>query len=455
MCALVRSVQPLTPGEIAENVARLDALCPRKGTGAGDWLKPGSLLKDTAHPLLEWQSGVLNLPPTKLPQPKLRHESDNMSYDNMSSLGQSSVSLGHHFVGGWNETMALVRAKIRCAEPFSLLRFGDGEFYIYQNISIEDRATPTSVLSSLESIRNQANLTVDHGSTSNESTSQWFFRPAAMQGANRLSEMIREGFKVAADSLSRARNNSDPNKTVHLTYLGLPFYFCAEGYTNYLATERSTMGGGGDLDFVREYIDSIPGLKQLQPQLVYSWQFANWNYPAAVRLLHDLRRWEIPVVVVCADIVYGSNQTVPPWATTVLTVPMNGVPWLMANVAGIERAVNELAVSVDGHVFVFAAGPLSNALIPLMSVANPNNTYLDVGSALDLEIFGVKTRPFQSANNTTDWVDAGGALQDEQTCTETRWNISLSETTYVRPAPFSRSIRPTYVTPIHPAVVGL
>ena len=108
----------------------------------------------------------------------------------------------------------------------------------------------------------------------------------------------------------------------------------------------------------------------------------------------------------------------PKWIWGALTVPANGYFWLEADPSGIVASATELASSTEDTVFIFSAGPITNVLIPAMTRANNKNSYIDVGGALTMELAGKSTRYFHDS-----YVRAGGALQKDQTCTESRWNV--------------------------------
>jgi hypothetical protein len=65
--------------------------------------------------------------------------------------------------------------------------------------------------------------------------------------------------------------------------------------------------------------------------------------------------------------------------------------------------ISKLARSYTNTLFLFSAGPLSNVFIHRMYLENPNNTYIDCGSSLDLLTKGVYTRAYQY--NRNDYVD--------------------------------------------------
>ena len=120
----------------------------------------------------------------------------------------------------------------------------------------------------------------------------------------------------------------------------------------------------------------------------------------------------------------------PPWASAVLTVPFVGMDWFLANLEQIHSASIALAKSVNDHVFVLAAGPIATALVPIMTKSNPKNTYLDIGGTLDFELTGIRTREFQPKDGMQTYMQAGGAIQNAQMCTESRWTLENLTSTH-------------------------
>jgi len=81
-----------------------------------------------------------------------------------------------------------------------------------------------------------------------------------------------------------------------------------------------------------------------------------------------------------------------------------------------ERWLNyydSLACNCSGCIFLFAAGPLSSITIPRMWSINKNNTYIDVGSALDPILFGKPTRPYHITESADRKVLAQIEFQDD------------------------------------------
>jgi hypothetical protein len=205
-------------------------------------------------------------------------------------------------------------------------------------------------------------------------------------------------------------------------YLGLPFHFCAQGMLAF------SQGGGGHYDWLVEYLNRYAGvLQSVDPhRMVYSWQWGHLNYPAAIEFIREIGETG-NLILICNEKVAARRSTLPVWATTILTVPGDGLLWLQANLHQISEEATRIASALQDVVFVFSAGPLSNVLIPIMWKANPGNTYLDFGGTLDFELYGVRTRPFHPdvdrVKSTKPWNKADGSLEINQTCLQTRWSV--------------------------------
>ena len=131
------------------------------------------------------------------------------------------------------------------------------------------------------------------------------------------------------------------------------------------------------------------------------------------------------LILVCNEAVTNSREGMPAWAKMIFTVPGDGLSWILSNIERITEQAAEIARSFQDQVFVFSAGPLSNALIPVMWRSNPNNTYIDFGGTLDYSVHGIKTRPFHPERGSSEkpWLRADGSLARGQTCHQTRWAV--------------------------------
>ena len=78
-------------------------------------------------------------------------------------------------------------------------------------------------------------------------------------------------------------------------------------------------------------------------------------------------------------------------------IPHNCVEYYEQDPDRIHSLLNDFVDNAgSGQVFLVAAGALSEILVHKMFQRNPNNCYVDIGSALDLWTFGKATRPYHN-----------------------------------------------------------
>ena len=300
-----------------------------------------------------------------------------------------SVRLGSDEVGGWNETLAYFRYLWRCNIRFAVVRYGDGELAVMNG---RDYSSETDL-------------------------GNWSFKPhGAESGYLELVDLMMDGFKLAAE-------HSHGRQAHGGIFLGLPFPFCAEGFRD------MQMGGGGHYDWLMEFLARFARILHSvdSHRLVYSWQWGHFNYPSAMEFVNEMGASSGGIILICNEEVLRNRRNLPQWVKLVLMVPGDGVRWISSdkNIKLIKKQAVRVARTAQNQVFIFSAGPISNALIPLMFRINSNNTYLDFGGALDHSVYGVKTRPFHPDANSFSkpWLRADGSLVREQDCHQTRWSV--------------------------------
>lgn len=74
------------------------------------------------------------------------------------------------------------------------------------------------------------------------------------------------------------------------------------------------------------------------------------------------------------------------------------IDWYNTYKGEIVASINGIAKRHRDALFLISAGPLANIMVDKFYQANPNNSYLDVGSPLDIFTKGVVTRPYQDPN---------------------------------------------------------
>ena len=115
-------VNVVTPAELYANRIWLNSLCPiDKTTNDVQQTTKQEIL---VGQFLEWNS-VLQIPPSgEQASPRKTHQTSIVSEHEINPTKA---------IGSFSETAALMLAKIRCGDHFSLVRFGDGELFILSN----------------------------------------------------------------------------------------------------------------------------------------------------------------------------------------------------------------------------------------------------------------------------------------------------------------------------------
>jgi hypothetical protein len=86
---------------------------------------------------------------------------------------------------------------------------------------------------------------------------------------------------------------------------------------------------------------------------------------------------------------------------TILKIPIdnNCVDWYEQNKDRFISALEHVSLKYNNTLFFTSAGPLSEIIIHTLYNKNPNNTYIDIGSSLDIYTHGKVTRPYQNKNS--------------------------------------------------------
>mmetsp|Transcript_10124 Transcript_10124/g.23656 ORF Transcript_10124/g.23656 Transcript_10124/m.23656 type:complete len:701 (-) Transcript_10124:159-2261(-) len=355
-------INAFTSEEIRENTARLDAI-PRAPASIPE--RPSHQPVGTA-PFDMWAEVLTARMKVELarqpPHHPVSHEPDEAV-----------------LMMGWNESMAYLRSLARQRVPFAVTRYGPAE---------------RSVLSRKP-----------------YTTSTWSWDTQGVH-ADWFRDLLAQPFRDALGPGSRMM-------------LAMPVSFCAEAFE----ANNDRVGGGGRLEDLREYwrpeLAEELGLRAIKPhRFLYSWQFGNLNYNATLGLIQTLRDASWPIVVVCKED-HVEHAAAPAWADAVLTVAERDARNLIQELDFVLATFETLAAHVHATAFVFAIADFGTPVISAMHRANAQNVYLDVGAALDLEISGERSQDFHpTRKDPSHFVRAGGALEQEQACTETRWEVA-------------------------------
>lgn len=139
-----------------------------------------------------------------------------------------------------------------------------------------------------------------------------------------------------------------------------------------------------------QYLNEV--IKSSNKTFVNLW--INANYQRTMQFYNKLNR----DVVVMAN--HNAVRGAFPFSVKDLyTYPNNCVQYWEENRDDVINGVENVAKLYDGMLFFVSVGPLTEVLIHYMYFANPNNTYVDVGSSIDEFVHGRKTRPYMNSSS--------------------------------------------------------
>lgn len=129
--------------------------------------------------------------------------------------------------------------------------------------------------------------------------------------------------------------------------------------------------------------------------ITYANIFVNGNYEDFLSFTFNLKR----EVVVIAN--KSSNKSDYPFnVVEKYSVENDCVNWYESEKQKILLDMKALSEKYKNTLFFVSAGPLSEILIHKMYGYNPNNSYIDVGSCLDICTHKTVTRPYQEHGNS-------------------------------------------------------
>lgn len=128
--------------------------------------------------------------------------------------------------------------------------------------------------------------------------------------------------------------------------------------------------------------------------ITFSNLFINANYENFINFVNNMER-EVVLIANknCMNSDYPFN--------IIKKVPIENdcVVWYEKNKEIILKGLKILAKNYYNTLFFISAGPLSEIIIHNLYIINKNNTYVDVGSSLDIYTHGIITRPYQKKDN--------------------------------------------------------
>ena len=130
---------------------------------------------------------------------------------------------------------------------------------------------------------------------------------------------------------------------------------------------------------------------QKEQNITFADLWINGNYSLFKDFIH--KELNEDVVLIASDDGLGRNLS-PLRCKQYIPIPKDCVNFYEQNYLQIDQYLEELASSHKNTLFFVSAGPLSEVIIHKLFCKNPNNRYIDVGSAIDEIIHGKITRPY-------------------------------------------------------------
>lgn len=146
-----------------------------------------------------------------------------------------------------------------------------------------------------------------------------------------------------------------------------------------------------------------PYLRQAEGMWSYSVLFHNTNYGSFSSWLKLLARGQREVLA-GRDVILVVNEEARQrsvelaWADAIVYFPDEVVKRYEEDGDDLLAPLLEAARTQKGAIFLISGGPLAKWAVYLLYSTNPQNFYIDVGSAMDVTVKGRVTRPFHTTS---------------------------------------------------------
>jgi len=220
---------------------------------------------------------------------------------------------------------------IKCGVPFAFTRYGDGEYHLIQGMELGDNTQAKEV-------------------------DRWSWKG----GVGRLGRDMREAFAHRFTEIVYFQGFPQPNSE---------YDHILRYYVN--ATTQPT-----------QYLSSA-----------LLWIGPNWErtYNLFTNFL-TIGKSDLPIIPIINEDALGRHDILLKWCKDVIYFPDDGPNWWEKEGQRATRYYENIARAYDNVLFMVALGPVSEAVIYRMAVANPNNQYIDFGSAMEKWTKGESTR---------------------------------------------------------------
>lgn len=200
----------------------------------------------------------------------------------------------------------------------------------------------------------------------------------AWKSKTRIRMSTLEGWSTEKNTKNYEKLRDDLIRSLHIRsanfLYGFNFPSCAEG----LVIQQ--LSGGGSWKWVSRFsrLEEFPPAEQLTYADLLSGR--NYHYFGMKELVFAIARQSNTIIF--ANKMVKRNKKIS-WQHRIIPFDSDLTgDWLQVRDNIFDKAT-DLAKSHTFHIFLVSLGPISNILISLMWKVNPNNTYIDVGSALN------------------------------------------------------------------------
>lgn len=261
----------------------------------------------------------------------------NKCKDNSSSTADPSSSRNFGTIGTYAEETSRFKCYLKCNESFAFVRWNDGELDTLTGSNSKTRARMLKI-------------------------EGW-----SMEKGTKNYEKLRADLLISLQV-----------RSVNFLY-GFNFPSCSEG----LVIQQ--LSGGGSWKWVSRFsrLDVFPPVAQLTYADLLSGR--NYHYFGMKELIRTVAQKSNTIIF--ANELLKRKKKIS-WQRQIVGFDSDLTgKWLQMRETVLDKALS-LAKSHNSYTFLVSLGPISNILISSMWNVNRNNTYIDVGSALN-EFHGV------------------------------------------------------------------
>jgi hypothetical protein len=147
-------------------------------------------------------------------------------------------------------------------------------------------------------------------------------------------------------------------------------------------------------DNINDYKFLKNNIKQKEDNLTFVNLWINANYNLMVKNLCLNKR---EVILICNK--NAKKENFPFNVIDITPFPNDCINFWEENDKSFIDEITKKYSSLNNQLFFISCGPISEIIIDVLYKANPNNTYVDVGSSIDEFVHGYKTRPYMDSNS--------------------------------------------------------